>query len=124
MNPQMEGLLRELATKLGVTVELLWGALYRQALISGLVTVALDIACLFVLQRFLPYQRNLIARIKESGSVDSTDESIPLGVLFIALWVGMLFWLVAVAASLEMALAAFFNRDYWALKQIMELLKK
>lgn len=104
MNEQTEKLIRELAEKLGTTVEHLWDVLTRQALISGVTDVVLWVG--FATGLVISY------RLLKRHSQEWSDE---LGVgLAWAVWVVFLSaFVINVSINAETIMAAFFNPEYW-----------
>lgn len=111
---KLTALLETLAAKLGVAVDVLWAALMRQAMISGLadlVFIAATVAALVGTWKYVV----LVHRKVEERDWDEIAW-LPCGLIAAAM-VGVSF---AVLADLPMTLAAFFNPEYWALMRILK----
>lgn len=107
-------LIRDMADKLGVGVEHIWGALLRQAPIDSIASLILWLATLIALALVAP-------RLRFDGRTD--EECLKqLGMLAIAV-VMALFLLISVAHSFGMVLAGLLNPDFWALKTVANLIK-
>lgn len=109
--------LRELAEKLGVTVEYLWNALLRQALIGGICDVMFLAGLTFCTWNFVKW-----ARQKWDVIVDESEpvSMMAFGIGSIAL---MAMWLVAMK-GLPTTMASFFNPEYWALHEVLKAVRK
>jgi len=111
-------LLERLAEKLGVTTDMLWKALLRQALLDGLVSLVQYVVVIV----WTAYLVRLSYRYRLP---DETND--PLDHPFIMVG-GSIVWLATVALvlialfTLPTTLAAFFNPEYWALKKVLSLL--
>ena len=125
MDDKTAALLEKLADKLGTTAEHLWGVLTTQAQISGAVDLAITVAATLAAG-----VATRIAWRKTSSRVDSE------GRYLAAEWSEekiVFAWLVAcglvlVAATLILTSAhsvpsAFLNPEYWALKQVLGILR-
>jgi hypothetical protein len=111
-----------LAQKLGTTAEHLWGVLLRQAPISGAIDLAfmaaLVVACIV-------WWRAVISKTTERKRTD--DDRYPRaewaeeGAFFAIASAVMLtlLTLILCAEGFTMAVAAFVNPEYWALRQII-----
>lgn len=102
-----------LATKLNVTVDILYTALHKQAFFYGIC----DIVFYVVLFSVGPYGMVRYWRWCKKQKVGSYDDG-GRYILFAVMCVLMLGAILATVCSLPMTLAAFFNPDYWVLKQI------
>lgn len=122
MNDQTLQALQALAAKLGTTVEMLWGVLLRQAVIeavSAVVWISIFaglsvIALLFVVKK---------TRTPESdyGRADWAEEA-----AFFAWAAWVVFTIIGafvVAEGVSQLLTVLFNPEYWALKQVLAVLK-
>lgn len=98
----------ELLARLGTTVEHLWGVLLRQAPIHGAFSIVFDVvACVALYYAW----RTLY---KWDGYVEDKD------ILYALLGCVTAFVCVYVFYNLPMIAAAFFNPEYWALKQVLK----
>jgi hypothetical protein len=107
-------LLEQLAAKLGVAVDVLWAALMRQALISGIA----DLIFLGAVAAFLFGTWKYVVLVHRKVEAREWDEIawLPCGFVAVAM-VGITF---AALAGLPMMFAAFFNPEYWALMRILK----
>ena len=118
MEAQLAQVLDKLASKLGVAVDVLWAALMRQALITGLLDLAFVAAYAFGVYWTVRYVRMVFDRTDgESDHWKRWDEIawLPCGIVVLVMFglgLGLL-------ASLSMTAAAFFNPEYWALMKIL-----
>jgi len=114
-------LIEKLAAKLGTTVEHLWGVLLRQAPISGtvdlIITIAFVVASVFAVRLVV---RNTIA--PEATEANKYPRAAWRDMEFPA-WcgVGILVTITVgvVCNNVPWIVAAFFNPEYWALRQII-----
>jgi len=123
MNTEMEKLIEHLAQKLGTTTEYLWGVLINQAKISAIT----DLFYLFftVIGGILLYRlHKYFSKEREpyGHSYYYTKEelvTIPMGILTV-------FWFfIAIFSFMSIGniINGFFNPEYWALDQILNLVK-
>lgn len=117
MNEQTEKLIRELAEKLGTTVDHLWGVLVRQAPIDGCASIIswLFIAALIAgMFFFVRYGfRRAETCVGGGWAIASVMMAFVAAILAIAL-------VVIVCTDLSTTIAAFKNPEYWALKQLIK----
>lgn len=109
MNTETLTLLTALSEKLGTTTEYLWSALLWQAPITGSVHLLLLITLSF---GFIYLAKRL----------HSSKDNIPEDEYFLAMVIVAAFGVFLVlifAAALPSIIAAFFNPEYWALRQIV-----
>ena len=114
MNEQTEKLIRELADKLGTTVEHLWGVLIKQAPITAvtdlLECVMLAVVCIVGGKYLLRWHRKL------DGNCEADHPGL---VMLYVVWVVMLIiTIISVLTSVSEIANAILNPEYWALKQI------
>ena len=118
MNDQLQQALVELCTKLGTSVEHLWGVLIKQAMLDGIAnTFIIMVWTLFSIWSFKLIQRKTIF-IDEDHPSDWKDEG-----KFMAwiLWGIIVFiFLITICCSLPSIMSSFINPEYWALKQIIK----
>lgn len=115
--------LTALANKLGTTAEYLWGVLLRQAPIAGVVDIVLMLAWGAVAVLWL----KVVIR-KTKPQAKTYDDRYPIAEwreesAFFAWASAVLLCVIAalIASCLfKAAAAAFFNPEYWALKQIIK----
>lgn len=111
MNDQTTQLLRELAERLGTTTEHLWGVLVRQAPLSGLT----HLFCWGIAATIFTLSFKRIRKI-DNDEWDTPARSIATGI-----WaIGLLIFTCMLYSDSQMIIAAFFNPEFWALKQILK----
>ena len=116
MNEKTEQLVRELAEKLGTTIEHLWSVLVRHAVIQsivGLVIIAGLIIVGTLWTRFL---------LKSTTSEDPRwpfDDEIPAILIWAITSLGWLVIVIVVLEKLPVEITALMNPEYWALKQLL-----
>jgi hypothetical protein len=111
MNEKTEQLVRELAEKLGTTVDHLWEVLVRQATVSAItdtITLAVFGAVLGV----------AAWRIVKELKKDYVPEPAIFGGFIVGLL--SLVWFIFLMSSVSGIAAGFFNPEYWALKQLLQ----
>lgn len=114
MDEQTYRLLEQLATQFNVTVEYLWGVLVRQAFINSLNNVLvflLIIAAFFLLTKWT-------IRAK-----DEIEEIWPGAPILIFWGLLVIFSLIFSITSFQDTLTGFLNPEYFALQQILGLVK-
>ena len=109
MNDKTEQLVRELAEKLGTTVEHLWGVLVQQAPIAAATnTLLLGIAGILTAL----VVRTAVRLWKDGEEEAAITATFVSGLMALASFVALCCFAPAIAAG-------FFNPEYWALKQII-----
>jgi len=122
MNDKTEALIRELAEKLGTTVEHLWGILVHQAPISGtidlLVMVAWMIAVIWTYR--IVKEKTAIPKPTEDNRF-TRAEWVNEGA-----WTAWLVWgmvscasIIIIGCFLSDVISAILNPEYWAIKQVI-----
>ena len=120
-------LLEQLASKLGTTVEMLWGVLLKQAMISGVVDLLIIIGLVVVAvfwTRFVIKKTTSPGRDPERGwelDADWRDEAKCFGWLSVFLTFGFIALIITFTA--ETIVSAFINPEYWALNKILRFIK-
>lgn len=109
MNEKILEALQTLAAKLGVTAEHLWGVLIKQAPIDGTIDF---IACVSLVYFNVAFLRLVVRKTLS----DDPDCAIAAwgAVVVLVIISSIIVWRNAV-----MIIAAFFNPEYWALKQLL-----
>lgn len=121
MNQQTTALLEQLAQKLNVTVEMLWGALVKQAHTEAII-VFMQIIFLTIVLLVI-----LISAIKLSTHKDEYDDyTIDRGGDHIFLWIVYgtinIICFFIMFTLLRSALTCINNPEYWALKELLNTL--
>ena len=114
MDPTTEKMIRELADKLGTTVEHLWGVLVRQAVVSSAVQLTLFALALLAL---IPWTIKLVrSTFGDDPAWSSEDVVVPLWAITGIVWlVCLIFTLIWIPT----AITTLINPEYWAFKQIV-----
>lgn len=115
MNENTEILVRELAEKLGITVDYLWAVLVKQAMISAVT----DTLIFVVTGIALAAAGWGIVKALKSNDLDDLDDLEIFGELVVVAL--SLAWFVCLMCSVSSIAAGFFNPEYWALKQLLLL---
>jgi hypothetical protein len=110
MNEHTEVLIRELAAKMGTTVEYLWEVLVRQAYITGSVNIFFALFMLSAVAAAL-----LVAHKMTKKWKDSSDRAM---VFLVIITVGLFFSIGATILLYE-GIIALANPEYWALMQVL-----
>ena len=114
-------LLEKLATKLGVTVEMLWGVMLKQAFISAMIDFTQCVAMVIgvtLLFRFVQRKTTKPADTERSyGHAEWEDE----GAVLAWLTVGVLLVITSVIclSAFDSIVTALTNPQYWALKHLL-----
>lgn len=114
MDDKMVALIEKLAAKLGTTSEYLWAVLTKQALISGITDIAQYIALAVVVC--------LVVRYREKLNEFGSDNEF----IFVMMCAGgIVLAIVCVVAffCIGNTVSALFNPEYWALKQVLSVVK-
>lgn len=112
-------ILKELADKLGVAIDTLWGALLKQAPISATMDVLVWVLLSALSIGGWLWCRKIAAkaRTKDWGN----DEPYIVGTIVVGVVSAILTLVCLISLSeMEVSLAGFFNPEYWALKQIIK----
>lgn len=122
MNQQTEKLLRELADKLGTTVEHLWSVLIRQAGISGvtnLIVIAVWLVILVWGYKLVRRKTKRPAKTDENKYPEAEwDDGVNL-VAWGAFALAAVFTIMTVGTSAEHIAASLLNPEFWALKELI-----
>ena len=120
-------LLEKLSLKLGTSVELLWGALIRQAYIDGFIKT---FTCMFILilsgigLYFLRvYYRLFVPHYNvknKNGHESVTDADFICPIIIVVSLSIILFDTIYLCTTFSNVVISFSNPNYWALKQIIK----
>lgn len=113
MDPKIAALIDQLAVTMGVTANMLWSALVRQALISATTTAALVIF-LWAVLIFGGYG------IRKHWTRIVANDAEYAVVMVTAIW--SLVTLIVTIGEMATIAAGFFNPNYWALRHILRLI--
>jgi hypothetical protein len=117
MNENTEILLRELAEKLGTTSEYLWQNLLNQAPISGSFGIVWTILFLFLVVFVVNNIRRKMSAWKQKYNSIDINSMVALHII------GMSFFGGLSLIILHNSVTAFMNPGFWAMKEILYLLK-
>lgn len=113
MNEQTLKLLTDLASKVGVTTEYLWGVLIKQGPISGfidLVVIASWVVGLVMTNKFIKKNR------------DNWDDGLIVAA-YVILCVGIAVLILIVGVCASDIISAIVHPEYWALEKLTSLIK-
>lgn len=115
-----------IAANLGVAAEHVYGALLKQAMVSGLISVLYIIICLAVSYVIIKILKTVYADVKaeeESLFVDGFGISLAgvFAVIFGGIAIVIMFFVIM--AEISNATTALLNPEYWALKEILDTIK-
>jgi len=120
MSEELSKQLAELANKLGVSVEHLWGVLIKQAYIDGISSLATVLVCLLlvivIVYAFLYFRR----RFRNTPAQESPQ---PFGVLvepfgFVIVGIALLFIGALACDNFYWVISDFFNPEFYALRHL------
>ena len=120
MNEQTAALLQNLADKLGTTSQYLWAVLVKQAPIYSVITLVEYVAfalLLTALYRFRVPVGKFIKAWFETEEITAFIFCVVAGLTLVTLILSCLF-------SVSPMLTGFLNPEYWALKEVMNAVKK
>jgi hypothetical protein len=121
MNQELNKQLAGLASKLGVSVEHLWGVLVRQAYIDGISSLVTTLVCILlgagVIHGFLYLRR----KFKNTPHNELTQ---PFGILmesfgFVILGTVLLVIITIASDNLYWVISDFFNPEFYALRHLL-----
>lgn len=115
MNETTEKLLSELAQKMGVTVDMLWAALIKQAPIEACTNIAQIILGFLFLASIWVWRAHL--------DKDGKDEDTYIISTIITYFITF-FFLIGSIVALSEIVAGFLNPEYWALKELTKMFKR
>jgi hypothetical protein len=123
MSEQQLKFLKELAEKLGTTVEYLWSALLVQAKLNAYHNIFM---CLTVSALALGWHihfKNWLKVTDKAGSYGRSEyreaKTDKVAIDYILFANCILFWFLSISSILS----GFFNPEYWALTELLDLLK-
>ena len=115
-----------IAANLGVAAEHVYGALLKQAMVSGLRSVVYIIICLAVSYLIIKMFKRIYSDVKEGEDSIFVDSfGISLGGVFSIIigGVAIIILFFAIMADIGNATTALLNPEYWALKEILNTIK-
>lgn len=115
-----------IAANLGVAAEHVYGALLKQAMVSGLRSVVYIIICLAVSYVIIKMFKRIYSDVKEGEDGIFVDSyGVSLGGVFALIFGGIaiIIMFFAIMADIGNATTALLNPEYWALKEILTTIK-
>ncbi len=120
MTPQLESALVQVANKISSSADTLHTVLVNQAFIDGLYWIIFTIAYVFA---FVFWAKFVLKKTTPDKDGDSEWYNEGKALSWISLFVSGIIGIFVVALNLYNFLVALFNPDYWALQQLLYLLK-
>lgn len=115
-----------IAANLGVAAEHVYGALLKQAMVSGLRSVVYIIICLAVSYVIIKMFKRIYSDVKEGEDGIFVDSyGVSLGGVFALIFGGIaiIIMFFAIMSDISNATTALLNPEYWALKEILTTIK-
>ena len=115
-----------IAANLGVAAEHVYGALLKQAMVSGLRSVVYIIICLAVSYAIIKVLKRVYSDVKEDEEGLFIDSyGVTLGGVFALIFGGiaLVIMFFVIMADISNASTALLNPEYWALKEILDTIK-
>lgn len=119
---ELTGLLEQLAEKLGTTTEYLWGVLITQAKVSAIIDLMYIVLVSIIGVIIWKVHKHLMKKDADGDTkyYDLEELAIVPMVIVSIIW-GVLF--VVCFFSLGNIISGFVNPDYWALEQVLDIVK-
>lgn len=115
MNKEVVEMINELAERFGTTAEHLWSVLVNQAAISGLMDILFIVILISIASVWIVFVLRKTADTSYNGW-ESEGKFFGYMSIFFVCFLGFFFIIFA----LQNIATAFFNPEYWALKQIIK----
>ena len=115
-----------IAANLGVAAEHVYGAVLKQAMVSGLRSVVYIIICLAVSYAIIKVLKRVYSDVKEDEEGLFVDSyGVTLGGVFALIFGGiaLVIMFFVIMADISNASTALLNPEYWALKEILDTIK-
>ena len=115
-----------IAANLGVAAEHVYGALLKQAVVSGLRSVVYIIIGLAVSYVIIKILKTVYSDVKEGeDGIFADSYGVSLGGVFALIFGGIAIILMffAIMSDISNATTALLNPEYWALKEILDTIK-
>ena len=115
-----------IAANLGVAAEHVYGALLKQAMVSGLRSVVYIIICLAVSYAIIKVLKRVYSDVKEDEEGLFVDSyGVTLGGVFALIFGGiaLVIMFFVIMADISNASTALLNPEYWALKETLDTIK-
>ena len=117
---QVAKLLEQLATKLGTTVEYLWGVLMKQAHVNAIINLSFVGLMLIITITWLAFIPKIIKLDSDDGDYDSPSTRTLTWIFFA---ITNVISIIVIIACLTTAITELLNPEYWALQEILGQLK-
>ena len=116
-----------LAANLGVAAEHVYGALLKQAMLSGVRSLVFIVICLAVVYMIIRLFNRIITDVK-AGNNDSIFMDgwgiSPAGIIAsFAGGIAMFILFIVILSDISNATTALLNPEYWALREILDMIK-
>lgn len=117
-----------LAANLGVAAEHVYGALLKQAMVSGVRSLVFIAICLAVSYAIIKMFKRIYADVKDTNTdsifVDGWHDLSAAGIIAsFAGGITLFILFIAIIADISNATTALLNPEYWALKEILTTIK-
>ena len=116
-----------LAANLGVAAEHVYGALLKQAMVSGVRSVVYIILCLAVVYMVIRMLKKVYTDVKDGNNnsifLDGWDISAAGIIASFVGGIALFILFIAIIANISNASTALLNPEYWALKEILDTIK-
>ena len=116
-----------IAANLGVAAEHVYGALLKQAMVSGVRSLVYIILCLAVVYMVIRMLKKVYTDVKDGNNnsifLDGWDISAAGIIASFAGGIALFILFIAIIANISNASTALLNPEYWALKEILDTIK-
>ena len=116
-----------IAANLGVAAEHVYGALLKQAMVSGVRSLVYIILCLAVVYMVIRMLKKVYTDVKDGNNnsifLDGWEISAAGITASFAGGIALFILFIAIIANISNASTALLNPEYWALKEILDTIK-
>ena len=117
-----------IAANLGVAAEHVYGALLKQAMVSGLISVVYIIICMAVGYAVIRLMKRIFTDVKDENSdsifVDGWRDISAAGIISsFAGGIALIIMFFSIMSDIDNATTALLNPEYWAIKEILTTIK-
>lgn len=119
---QLAPLLNELAAQLNTTVEFLWGVLVRQAFVSAIESIFMIVLLVILIFTSFRYIFPWLKKMKVIEIDSSADGGLSIAGMAVV-WIVIAMGAFSIIALLGKLPTKLLNPEYWALQQILEVIK-
>lgn len=126
MNKESIQALNALAEKLGTTAEYLWNVLVEQAFISAITDLAILAGLSLLLWKWwLVIKKNSTVppKTKEDRYPSANWDESQIMISYWSVVLGTVLLLIILLANVTSIVSGLFNSEYWALRQLMSMLR-